>query len=428
MRMFSALAAMLAAAAAVQPAYADILNVPVGGTNPKPVPIHPVDSKDSPEEIAKDAARDLRDSMFYNKPGATRAQYDADWQECRLIARGSRTPAGTIPYYYNPAVISPIAAGVGGAIGGLIGAAIAEGAQRRANRRSCLLIRGWRLVKVPSEAAARVSAMSDADRGAYFNTIVGAQNVEGEITERKNFSMAPEAVGDVSGPVSGPDALFFGKKVDTLAPLQLAADEGAVVVATRRPTGPSAGRFVRLALARYDRKASDLIYQPRDWKKTGDKTTYNREIASGNRKAGYEVQVVKLTPGDYVITGASVGGPLIMSTNCFGAPTFHVGVGEVLYLGDFVPVWGAPGADGKKLYGLGYANRIEDSRRLLSGAQPQLAAAMKPATIENGATYACSAVTMDRWDIAGAAMIAPPVPEPETPRPEATAAASATAN
>ena len=421
MRMFSVLAAMLAAAAAVPPAYADIMNVPVGGTNPKPVPIHPVDPKDSPEAIAKDAARDLRDSMFYNKPGATRAQYDADWQECRLIARGSRTPAGTIPYYYNPAVISPVAAGVGGAIGGAIAAAIAEGAQRRANRRTCLLIRGWRLVKLPGDAAAQVSAMSDADKDAYFNRIIGAEKVDGEITERTSFSMAPEAVGDVSGPVSGPDALFFGKKVNTLAPLQLAADEGAVVLAMRRPNGPGAGRFVRLALARYDRKASDLVYQPRDWKKTGDKTTYNREVASGNRKAGYEVQVVKLTPGDYVITGASVGGPLIMTTNCFGAPTFHVSAGEVLYLGDFIPVWGAPKADGTKLYGLGYASRIEDSRRLLSGAQPQLAAAMKTATIENGATYACSAVTMDRWDIAGAGMIAAPAPQPET-------VATATAN
>ena len=49
-------------------------------------------NEDSPEEIAKDSARDLKDSRFYNKPGATRAQYDADWQECRLIARGSKTP------------------------------------------------------------------------------------------------------------------------------------------------------------------------------------------------------------------------------------------------------------------------------------------------------------------------------------------------
>ena len=64
-----------------------------------------------PEEIAKDAARDLKDNRFYNKPGATRAQYDADWQTCRLIARGSVTPSGSATYVYNPAVVSPLAAG-----------------------------------------------------------------------------------------------------------------------------------------------------------------------------------------------------------------------------------------------------------------------------------------------------------------------------
>jgi hypothetical protein len=420
MRIISALAGVLAAAAFIQSASADVMTVPVGGTKPKPVPMHPTDPKDSPGEVAKDAARDLRDSRFYNKPGATRAQYDADWQECRLIARGSRTPAGTVPYYYNPAVISPIAAGVGGALGGLIAGAIAEGAQRRANRQNCLLIRGWRLVKVPGEAAARVSAMTDAARNDYFNRIVGADKVEGEITERTSFSMAPEAVGNLAGPVSGPEALFFGKKVETLSPVQLAQGEGAVVLAMRRPNTASAGKFVRLNLARYDRQASDLIYQPRDWKKTGDKTTYNREVVSGDRRSGLEVQVVKLTAGDYVMTGAAVGGAMIMSTNCFGAPTFHVGAGEVLYLGDFIPVWGTPGADGKKLFGLGYANRIADSRRLLSGAQPALAAALGPARIENGATYACSAVTMDRWDIAGAKMIAPVT--------QAAAAPAATSN
>jgi hypothetical protein len=74
-----------------------------------------VQNSDSAEEIAKDAARDLKDNRFYNKPGATRAQYDADWQECRLIARGSQLPRGSSSYYnpmlYNPS-ISPLAAGL----------------------------------------------------------------------------------------------------------------------------------------------------------------------------------------------------------------------------------------------------------------------------------------------------------------------------
>ena len=422
MRSLTVTASLLAAILIAQPAFADVLMVPTGGVNPKPVPLHPVDPKDSPEEIAKDAARDLKDSRFYNKPGATRAQYDADWQECRLIARGSRTPAGTVPLYYNPAVTSPIAAGVGGALGGLFASMIAEGEQRRANRRACLLIRGWRMVEPPSDVAAKVAAMNETDRNAYLNRIVGAEKVDGQITERTNFSLPNGVIGDLSGPVSGPEALFFGKKVEVTSPLQLGPSEGAVVVATRR-IGASASKYVRLGIDRYDRQAGDLVYQPKDWKKTGDKTTYHTEIGSGDRKAGLEVQVVKLTAGDYVFSGAAVGVPVIMSTNCFGAPAFHVAAGEVLYLGDFIPVWNTPGPDGKKLSGLGYANRIEDSRRLLSGAQPALAAALRPAELRNRATYACAAVTMDRWDLPGMAEIDPtPAPAP-SPAAEPTAVA-----
>jgi hypothetical protein len=133
--------------------------------------------EDSPEEIAKDAARDLKDSRFYNRPGATRAEYDAAWQECRLIARGSRTPSGSYTYVYNPNVISPLAAGIGAGIGGLIGNAIVQGQIRRANRRSCLLVKGWRLVEVDGAEAVKVSAMTDAERDTYFGTIIGATDL-----------------------------------------------------------------------------------------------------------------------------------------------------------------------------------------------------------------------------------------------------------
>ena len=406
MRTVISTASLLAAILAAQPAAADVLMVPIGGTNPRPVPMHPVDPKDSPEEIAKDAQRDLKDNRFYNKPGATRAQYDADWQECRLIARGSRTPAGTVPLYYNPAVTSPIAAGVGGAIGGLLASMIAEDEQRRANRRACLLIRGWRLVEAPSEMAAKVSAMTDADKNAYFNQIVGAQSVEGKITERKSFSMAPEALSNVNVGVSGPETLFLGAKADPSAPFSLAAGEAAVVLAFRRPGQANAGRFVQMNLSRYDPQARDLVYQPRDWKKKGDKTTYNVEVPSGDRKAGLEVQVLKLTPGDYVISAVSWIRQ-VTSTNCFGAPTFHVAPGDILYLGDFVPVWNATGADGKKISGTGYVSRIEDARRVLAAKQPQLANALKPAELRNHATYACAAVSMDRWDLPGIPEVEP---------------------
>ena len=414
-------ASLLAACGTAHIAYAQAtLPVTYGGTKPPAVAqTPPADPRDTPEEIAKDAARDLKDSHFYNRPGATRAQYDAAWQRCRLIARGSRTPSGSIPYYYNPALMSPIAAGIGGGIGGLIAGAIAEGQQRRANRRNCLLIDGWRVVEVSKENAARVGAMTDADRDAYFNGIVGAQTVDGTITERTTFAQPDDLVARVDAPLSAPGTLFLGKKVDAAAPFVLAPGEAAVVVAFRRPNAASAGRSGFVQLTRYDTKGRDLVYRPKDWKKTGDKTVYDLAVGSADRKAPYEVQVLRVTPGDYVIASTAVITKMATTTNCFGAPTFHVEAGEVAYLGDFIPVVDSKSALGVSTSGIAYVRHAEDAQKALAGSQPALAAAMKPATFRNKATYACSAITMDRWDLPGVEAL------PDAPPPAETAAASA---
>jgi hypothetical protein len=192
----------IAFAMALAAAQSQVATIPVGtqGRLPERAPTATaLKGDESPEEIAKDSARDLKDSRFYNKPGATRAQYDADWQKCRLIARGSRTPRGTMTYVYNPAVVSPIAAGVGGGLGAAIAQAIIEGQIRRANRRSCLLIHGWSWVEVDDAERTRIAAMSDADKQAYFNTILGAKELGKEkkvIQWHNDFAaprMAPES-------------------------------------------------------------------------------------------------------------------------------------------------------------------------------------------------------------------------------------------
>lgn len=405
MRYKIATAALLAAALP-SPSFAQAtMTVPVGGEKVAPVPQNPVvDPKDSPEEIAKDSARDLNGNRFYNKPGATRADYDAAWQDCRLIARGSRTPAGVVPFYYNSAVISPLAAGIGGGLGGLLAGAIAEGEQRRANRRSCLLIRGWRQVELPTQEAARVAALSEADRSAYFNGIVGAAEVQGEVTSRTRFTPPNDAAFPLHAPISGPATVFLGKKVNPATAVVLSPGEGAVVIAYRRSAKPFLGHGM-VQFARYDSAGQDLIYQPRDWKKKGDKTTYLLNASSADSKAPYEVQVVRLTAGDYVISTLGLGRIPGGGSNCFGAPTFHVGEGEVVYVGDFIPVVGAKMADGTKFIGLSYASNIEDSRQALAAQQPDLAKALKPATIRNAATYACSGTVMDRWDVPDAGAV-----------------------
>lgn len=160
--------------------------------------------EDTPEEIAADSARDLKDSRYYNKPGASRADYDREWQECRLIARGSMTPAGVPVVVYNPAIISPAAAMGGGIIGGLIANAIAEGEQRRANRRTCLLHRGWRLVRVADADIARFAALPDAERERVFNEALGAAEPQGEeIISWTNEFAAPPPLAPAPAPKEG---------------------------------------------------------------------------------------------------------------------------------------------------------------------------------------------------------------------------------
>ena len=364
---------------------------------------------DSPEEIAKDAARDLKEGSFYNKPGATRAQYDADWQECRLIARGSRTPGGTVPVYYNPAVISPAAAAIGGGIGGLIGAAIAEGVQRRANRRSCLLVKGWRSVEVNEADKAKVAAMSDAERDAHFAEVVGAADVKGWTEAFKNDLAAPKLADGISpsAKITAAMAVTAGKKVD-LAKLQLEPGQGAILVGFRRPDEHSLGKSAAVSFSRYKAADGDLEYQPRDWKKKGDKTTYGVQARSIDKKAGLELHVIPVTAGRYVMSSAQAGpyNAAQLTTFCLGAPSFEVKEGEVVYFGDLTPYMAVPGAEGKKLLAVPYSQDAEGALALLAAKQPTLAAAFKPAAVENDATWGCIGQTMTAYRVPGAPAMA----------------------
>lgn len=380
--------------------------------------------EDTPEEIAKDASRDLKDNRFYNKPGATRADYDRDWQECRLIARGSRTPAGAVTYYdpslYNPA-ISPMAGAIGGGIGAAIGAAIIEGQQRRANRRSCLMIRGWRLVELPAAETTRVAAMVDADKESYFNTIVGAAEVSGEVTAVASF----ERNFETTVPPATPASFFAGKKIDPKLPITIGDDEAAIVIAFRR-SADAGNQHGNMSLRRFDADKGDLNFQPRDWKKKGDKTVYSVDIVSADKTLPYELQIIRLTPGSYVIDSDGLGKINLGATNCFGAPMFSVKPGEIAYLTDILPV-NMKRADGKRVIEQGLVRDMAAARDGLATFQPALAERMTQATIRNKATYSCFGTSMTRSDYPGvsdiwtAAAVAPETQAAASPAPAAAA-------
>jgi hypothetical protein len=373
-----------------------------------------VQNSDTPEEIAKDAARDLKDNRFYNKPGASRAQYDADWQECRLIARGSKLANGSTTFYnpalYNPS-ISPLAAGIGGGIGGAIAAAIAEGAARRENRKRCLMIRGWRMVKLPADKAAAVAAMSDEAKQTYFNTIVGAADVVGEIDKMDRFTPSEDPALKVAPGLAGPATLWLHKDPAKAVMPVLAPSQGAIVVAFNRNHPAAKDRFARLELFRYDASKGDLHYQPRDWKKKDDRTTYVVPVPAGDRRSGYELRVIPVTAGDYVLGGWMVGTNMPPATsNCFGAPMISVRAGEYAYFADATPVMGAMLRDGSKLSTMVFTRNLAQGQAELAKLRPELAGKLTEAPIVNRATYSCASVTMDRFDWPGAGEIATVAP------------------
>jgi len=356
---------------------------------------------DRQEDIAKEAAADLRGNRFYNKPGATRAQFNADWQKCRLIARGASPPSGTVRYDFSADAPAGSPMGVGDAFVTMVFVGISEGERRRLNRGTCLLVKGWRRIETPVTQAKRVAAMSDAQRSAYFDSVVGADQVEGAVVERTSFALAPDPALAFDTPAGAPRTIVLDGAADAAAPLKLAPGEGAVVLSFRRPVTASNGRAARIDFERYDPISRDLDYQPRNWKKAGDRTTYAARVQSTDPKAPYEVHVLRLSPGDYVLTGYEIGPGMAFGDFCLGAPTFHVGEGETVYLGDFVPLWAARLSTGKRIMALAWTPRLAETRAALTAAQPALATALKPAALHDRATYGCaSMVGVDRWDLA----------------------------
>lgn len=161
------------------------------------------------------------------------------------------------------------------------------------------------------------------------------------------------------------------------------------------------GRSGSFSLLRYDEQARKLIYQPGNWEKTNNQTTYAVEVHSGDRKAAYELVLRHVTPGDYVLDHWSAGTAASLAGNCFGAPAFHVDAGEVAYLVDFAPMVNVRLQSGARFFDLVYGGQSELAAQTLKARQPALVALERAVSWHAQATYACSAVTMTSLDLPG---------------------------
>lgn len=134
---------------------------------------------DSTDQVRRMAASDRDDRRYFNRPGATRAEYEREWQQCRQIARRLATARGGGAW---------MSAGFthGGLVGGLIFGGLdqsfSERRARRDIRRQCLIARGWRMVEPDEAGRRRIAELSRGERDALFDQMIGAEQIEAGAT------------------------------------------------------------------------------------------------------------------------------------------------------------------------------------------------------------------------------------------------------
>jgi hypothetical protein len=366
--------------------------IPGGRIAGPPVPQNPVTSEEDGGEVALAAGRDLTGRRYYNKPGASLSEYYADWQVCRLIARGSVVDIAGMTYV---STAPPLVAGAGGALGSAVGSAMKVAEVRDANREACMLIKGWRIVRPSVGVGANITTLAGAKREAYLARLIGEPEPKGKIVgEWNDNTLQPDPALHLDAPVAGRATLSLGEGRDAALPIELKDNEAAIVLAFVRPDDGSAGRSASLRLLRYDPAAGD-VYGP------ASSGAVAVEIVGEDRHAAYEIHVAIVKGGHYVIDNVTVANENPGETFCFGAPVVEVPVGKISYLGDWIPLKDIKLSTGERLdYALAFTDRLERTRQALAQFQPQAAEALQQATMANGATYSCSGVKMTKWSVA----------------------------
>lgn len=351
--------------------------------------------------VVEQASAAFTGAAFYNRPGSAWDDYLRDWYNCEQTTRGSRIPSERLSYVRSPSMLSPSHTGIGATIGGQLGTGDNLDAIHEDNRKGCLRAHGWRRVTPDAAEAQRIGSLDDAEFTAWAARAVGSEDPGGAV-ERTGGAALPESplIDPTAAPRGAPSLRLAGAG-SLNAPLAPGPGEGLLVIAFRRPDRGSAAESAAIALRRYDIGRADLTFAA-DGSAAGEAIA----IASDDRQAGYEVHLVPLAAGYYVIDGTSVDGKPPAESNCFGAPLIEIRAGQTVYGGDWVPYHNVNLGKGKILPdALVLVSRIDDAKAALRTAQPALAEALEPMAVANGARYACldPDVVLDRWSLAGVA-------------------------
>lgn len=337
---------------------------------------------DATYATAESLRRTMSPGFYYNQPGASWDELLQDWYACNAITRISqRQSGGRYDYAEAPQLITPREKGVGvniGAVGRKRSDAI-----RYINRSTCLSARGWTEIRPEGADKSEIEGLVRQSDGWWWQEAVGAENPIGMKAEPETARLSAFGELDPEGE-PGPDRVVFDRR----AGWPPSAGEGLLVMAFSRPDAASRKGEAAIRLRRYDIEERRLAVNSSSGD-DGRQQTYVFETAA--RDSDHEVHVAVLPAGIYVIDATSLDPENIFESNCFGAPMIAVESGRVVYGGDWVP-YGEIDIPGSKADGgaLVMVAQIETAKAGLAVSRPDLAEALEPAAVANGATYVCT--------------------------------------
>ncbi len=327
---------------------------------------------------------------YFNKPGADMAQQDADLAACSIFAGTTVQPANV------PVVVS------GNPAADLIAFSIVAGASLEIARRrgipinveDCMVVKGWRIVRIDQAEGDTLRALDTRDRQARISGWVGAVAPHGDIVRvfsnealRADMSMfapavavgtplyaaanarahQPDAQLDPDDPTASSSEPYSVKQVRRLKPggeEKPPAGAGLIVVDV-------AGEGdMGLVLERVDKNGREIIDHD------GAQFTIPLKSATPETADG-QTMIFAAAPGHWRLAAVEVLAKPRLSVNfCLGGPSFDLARGDAVYLGYFN----------------GASRSIEpdmDAARAKTAAVAVTSAQLRPAEWTNGAVGRC---------------------------------------
>ena len=285
---------------------------------------------------------------YFNRPGADLKAHDAEVLDC--AAEGARLLS------YEELIHTGES---GGLLGALLGSAVQSASHRgavAAGLENCMVVRGWRVVKVPDDEGLAMTKLSAADLTARLAPWVGATEPHGVVVRtwgndasdsaNYRYALRPDHTND--GQLSLTEATSGNLHQFHATPPPL--DNSRAVLDPKWPKKPLTAK----TLANAPQGSAIIMVQIKGLSlRNGIGMSFNR-IGTDNdifpsrtdhspdffivskgllfaHKSG-DMFALALAPGRWRVTSMGMGPNLSF---CLGAPSFQVAAGDVVYAGTF---------------------------------------------------------------------------------------------